>query len=214
MTEILSRLGALKLIPVIVIDDAETALPLAEALLEGGLPCAEITLRTAAAADALRRIAESFPELLVGAGTVLTPGDAASARDAGARFVVSPGLNPEVVAWCQGAGVPIYPGACTPTEIEVALRHGLRVVKFFPAEAMGGSAFLKAISAPYGEMRFIPTGGVTAANLAEYLSLPQVIAVGGSWMVSREWIRDREFARIRQEVAGAVRLVSELGGWG
>ncbi|HEU0076523.1 MAG TPA: bifunctional 4-hydroxy-2-oxoglutarate aldolase/2-dehydro-3-deoxy-phosphogluconate aldolase, partial [Longimicrobiaceae bacterium] len=159
MTEILNRLRQTKIVPVIVIDDPEDALPLAGALAEGGLPCAEVTFRTAGAAEALRRITEAYPEMLAGAGTVLTPAQVSQAREAGARFVVSPGFNPRVVDACQEAGMPVYPGVCTPTEIEMALEKGLNVVKFFPAEPMGGLPYLKAIAAPYGGVDFIPTGG-------------------------------------------------------
>ncbi|HEX2190052.1 MAG TPA: bifunctional 4-hydroxy-2-oxoglutarate aldolase/2-dehydro-3-deoxy-phosphogluconate aldolase [Longimicrobiaceae bacterium] len=212
MADALERLRQLGIVPVIVIEDAEDAVPLARALVEGGLPCAEVTFRTAAAPEALRRIAAEFPEMLAGAGTVLTPEQAAQARDAGAKFVVSPGFNAAVVDWCQENGVPVFPGVCTPTEIEMALGKGLRTVKFFPAEPIGGLPYLKAIAAPYGMMEFIPTGGIGAAQLEKYLGFGPVVAVGGSWMVSGEWIRSRDWDRVRREVESAVRAVAETTG--
>lgn len=212
MADALERLRQLGIVPVIVIDDPEDAVPLGRALVEGGLPCAEVTFRTAAAKEALRRMVEAFPEMLAGAGTVLTPEQAAEARDAGAKFVVSPGFNPAVVDWCQANGVPVFPGVCTPTEIEMALGKGLRVVKFFPAEPIGGLPYLKAIAAPYGGLEFIPTGGIGVAQLASYLGFPRVVAVGGSWMVSQEWIRNKDFDRVRREVESAVRAVAETKG--
>lgn len=212
MTDALASLQRLRVVPVIVIDDAAAALPLADALAAGGLPCAEITFRTPAAAEALQRIAAERPGLLVGAGTVLSPQQAAEARQAGARFVVSPGFNPRVVEYCRAHEMPVYPGVCTPTEIEAALEQGLSVLKFFPAEPMGGVAFLKAIAAPYPAVRFMPTGGINAANLGSYLAFSRVLACGGSWMAPAEWIRARQFERIRQETERAVRAVRSLTG--
>ena len=212
MTDALSRLRELKIVPVIVIDRADDAVPLARALVEGGLPCAEVTFRTQAAPEALRRITEAYPEMLAGAGTVLSPEQAAEARAAGAKFIVSPGLNPAVVDWCLENGVPVFPGVCTPTEIEMALQKGLRVVKFFPAEPIGGLPYLKAIAAPYGMLEFIPTGGIGPAQLASYLGFQRVVAVGGSWMVSQEWIRSRDWDRVRREVESAVSAVAETTG--
>src|SRR5690606_27864299 len=163
--------------------DAEAAVPLARALVDGGLPCAEITFRTAAAAEAIRRITVDVPDMLVGAGTVLSPEQARTAAAAGATFIVSPRFNPRVVDHCNDAGIPIFPGVCTPTEVESALDRGLRTVKFFPAEAMGGIGYLKAIAAPYDDVEFIPTGGIGLEQLPAYLSFRRVAAVGGSWMV-------------------------------
>ncbi|HET9983444.1 MAG TPA: bifunctional 4-hydroxy-2-oxoglutarate aldolase/2-dehydro-3-deoxy-phosphogluconate aldolase [Longimicrobiales bacterium] len=205
MSEILERLRRTRVVPVIVIDDAADAVPLARALLEGGLPCAEVTFRTAAAAEAIRRIVAEVPDMLVGAGTVLTPQQAAEAERAGARFVVAPGFGPAVVDRCLERDVPVFPGVCTPTEIEMALARGLRVVKFFPAEAAGGLAFLKAVAAPYGMMEFVPTGGINAANLGAYLAFKPVVACGGSWMAPAEWIRAGDFDRIRAETRAAAR---------
>jgi 2-dehydro-3-deoxyphosphogluconate aldolase/(4S)-4-hydroxy-2-oxoglutarate aldolase len=204
-TEILARLKELRIVPVIVIEDAADAEPLGAALAGGGLPCAEITFRTKAAGEAIRRIADAHPDLLVGAGTVLTPKQAAEAKDAGAKFVVSPGFNPAVVDACREHGVPVFPGVCTPTEIEAALAKELSVLKFFPAEPAGGLSFLKAIAAPYSMVSFIPTGGINAANVGDYLAFKAVVACGGSWMAPSGWIAGRQFDRIRDEVAAAVK---------
>jgi 2-dehydro-3-deoxyphosphogluconate aldolase/(4S)-4-hydroxy-2-oxoglutarate aldolase len=204
---VLDEIRRLKIVPVIVIDDAERALGLADALARGGLPCAEITFRTPAAAEALRRIATERPNVLAGAGTVLTTEQAARARDAGARFVVSPGINPRVVKWCQDHSLPIFPGVCTPTEIETALECGLNVMKFFPAEPSGGVGFLMAIAAPFPDLAFMPTGGITAANVREYLAFKRVVACGGSWMAPQDWIQQGAFDRIRDAVAAAVSAV-------
>jgi 2-dehydro-3-deoxyphosphogluconate aldolase / (4S)-4-hydroxy-2-oxoglutarate aldolase len=204
---VLRLLRELRIVPVVVIEDPADAIPLAEALTAGGLPCAEVTFRTAAAPEALRRMTAEYPELMVGAGTVLTPAHAVQARAAGARFVVSPGLNPAVVEDCQAHDIPVFPGVCTPTEIEAALTHGLRVVKFFPAEPIGGLGFLKAIAAPYSMLEFIPTGGINPQNIASYLAFDRVVACGGSWMAPAEWIAGRQFDRIREETERAVHLV-------
>lgn len=212
MADALSRLRELKIVPVIVIDRAEDAVPLARALVEGGLPCAEVTFRTGAAPEALRRIAEAYPDMLVGAGTVLTPEQAEQAVAAGAKFIVSPGLNPVVVDWCLENGVPVFPGVCTPTEIEMAFQKGLRVVKFFPAEPIGGLPYLKAIAAPYGMMEFIPTGGIGVGNFVTYLGFGRVVATGGSWMVQPEWVRAGDFDRVRQEVERSVQAVRDFTG--
>ncbi|HWQ33021.1 MAG TPA: bifunctional 4-hydroxy-2-oxoglutarate aldolase/2-dehydro-3-deoxy-phosphogluconate aldolase [Blastocatellia bacterium] len=207
---IIDRIQQTGIIPVASIPQTEHALPLAEALLEGGLPCAEITFRTAAAADALAQIRQKFPELLPGAGTVLTIAQAQTALEAGAEFIVSPGTNPAVVDYCQAQGVTIFPGVCTPTEIELALSKDVSVLKFFPAEAMGGVKFLKAVCAPYKQVRFIPTGGIEPGNIGDYLALPQVVACGGSWMVKPELMTAGEFAKIRQLAREAVARVGEL----
>lgn len=211
MADVLERLRRARLVPVIVIDDPERAAPLAEALADGGLPCAEITFRTAGAAQAIRRMVDARPDMLIGAGTVLTPEQASEARDAGAQFVVSPGLNPVVVDHCLAEKIPVYPGVCTPSEIEAGLQRGLRVLKFFPAEPAGGVAYLKAISAPYSMVEFIPTGGINAEKLPAYLSLRPVVACGGSWMAPAEWIGAGEFERIREETARAVRTIQQTG---
>ena len=207
----LRRLG---IVPVIVLDDPAKAGRLAQALVDGGLPCAEVTFRTSAAADALRRIADEYPEVVLGAGTVLTADQAAMARDAGARFVVSPGFNRRVVDYCREQGIPVFPGVCTPTEIEGALDVGLHVLKFFPAEPMGGVTFLRAIAAPYSGVQFIPTGGINVDQLSGYLRYEKVLACGGSWMAPRPWIEAEDFGRIRDTARLAVRAVAQARGQG
>jgi 2-dehydro-3-deoxyphosphogluconate aldolase/(4S)-4-hydroxy-2-oxoglutarate aldolase len=189
-----------------VIRDPLQATSLARALVDGGLPCAEITFRTSGAAEALRRITQEFPGVLAGAGTVLTPQQAAVARDAGARFIVSPGFDPRVVEYCQAHEVPVYPGVCTPTDIQAALERGLEVLKFFPAEPMGGVRFLRAISAPFPGLKFIPTGGIGVEQLSDYLELDQVVACGGSWIAPASWIDAGAFDQIRAEAARAVAM--------
>ncbi len=205
MDEVLKRIGELKLVPVVVIEDAKDSGPLADALAAGGLPCAEITFRTAAAPEAIKTMA-ARGDLLVGAGTVLTVDQVKSAVDAGARFIVSPGTKPKVVGYCVEKGIPVTPWVCTPTDIETALGFGLEVVKFFPAEALGGLKLLKALSAPYGMMRFIPTGGINASNLPGYLAFPKVLACGGSWMVKKDLIAAGRFDEIARLTREAVEI--------
>jgi len=208
---VLSAIRAMKLVPVIVIESAADAVALAAALSDGGLPCAEVTFRTPNAAESITRMANKFPDMLLGAGTVLTPQQAARALDAGARFIVAPGFNPAVVDYCQERATPVFPGVCTPTEIEMALTKDLSVLKFFPAEAAGGLAFLKAVAAPYTGVEFMPTGGINLDNLTSYLGFRRVVACGGSWMAPTEWIASGQFDRIRAETERAVTLVRELG---
>lgn len=205
---ILDQLAQHRLVPVIALVDVAHAMPLADALVGGGLPVAEVTFRTAAAAESIRTMA-GRGDLLVGAGTVLSPTQADEARDAGATFVVSPGFNPKVVQHCLNVGLPIIPGVSSPTDIEMALDHGLEVVKFFPAEAFGGLKTLQAISAPYGNVRFMPTGGISPTNVADYLAFPQVVACGGSWMVKPELYADGDFSAVESAVRAAVELVSQ-----
>ena len=205
-----ARLRQLHVIPVIVIDDPERALALAEALAEGGLPCAEVTLRTLGATAALERIAKARPDFLVGAGTVLTTDQADRALDSGAQFAVAPGMNARVVEHCLTIGLPMFPGVCTPSEVEAALALGLRTLKFFPAEPAGGVKYLRAISAPYGDVSFIPTGGITRDSLGDYLAERRVVACGGSWMAPSEWIAAGEFDDIRDETRRVVDLVKTL----
>jgi 2-dehydro-3-deoxyphosphogluconate aldolase/(4S)-4-hydroxy-2-oxoglutarate aldolase len=207
MTEMYEKLGQLKLIPVVVMENAADAAPLGQALLDGGLPCAEVTFRTAAAPQAIAALAQ-LGGLLVGAGTVLTVDQAKQAVDSGARFIVTPGFNPKVVGYCVDNGIPVTPGVCTPSGIEAALGFGLNVVKFFPAEAFGGLKTLKAISGPYGMMKFIPTGGISAANFADYLAFEKVLACGGSWIVKKDLIAAGNFAEITRLTEYAVSLVS------
>jgi 2-dehydro-3-deoxyphosphogluconate aldolase/(4S)-4-hydroxy-2-oxoglutarate aldolase len=212
VNDLLKQLAEMRVLPLIVIDDPADALPLAHALIDGGLPCAEITFRTPRAAEAIRIVADSSLDILLGAGTVLTLRQAADSRAAGAQFIVTPGFNPAVVDYCQENEIPVFPGVCTPTEVEAALQKGLDVLKFFPAEPMGGAPFLKAISAPYSMVRFIPTGGINLNNLPAYLALDSVVACGGSWLAPQEWIRAKSFARIRAETERAVQATRKHEG--
>lgn len=202
--EIVERLRTIRLIPVIVIDDVARAVPLARALEEGGLPCAEVTFRTPRALAALEKISKECPSVLLGAGTVLTARQAADARSAGAKFVVAPGFGAAMVDYCVENDIPVFPGVATPTELEFALCRGLSVVKFFPAESLGGIAYLKAMSAPYGDVGFLPSGGIGLSNMGAYLANPRVVAVGGSWMAPADWISGGQFDRIRDEVRKSV----------
>lgn len=189
-TQVYDRMRALKVIPVVAIDEVDVALPLADALISGGLPVAEITFRTEAAAEVLRLLAAERPELLLGAGTVLNVTDVQRAKDCGARFAVSPGFNSDVAKAAQDVGLPFAPGVMTPTDVEAALSLGLKTLKYFPAEAAGGLAFLKSLSAPYKHLgiQFIPTGGISAQNVAAYLGLETVLAVGGTWVAKRDMV--------------------------
>ena len=203
----ISRLQSLKLIPVVALESATDAEPLAGALCEAGLPCAEITLRTEAGLDSIRALSNRN-DFLLGAGTVHSVEQAQASVEAGAQFIVTPGFNPRTVAWCVENNVPIFPGIATPTDLELALEHGLNVVKFYPAEAFGGARTLKAFSGPYGEVRFIPTGGINARNLVDYLQLPNVLACGGSWMVNPELLREGRWSEVTRLTAEAVKSVS------
>jgi len=207
MGEVVEKLGEIGIIPVVAIDDADTAVSLGQALLDGGLPCAEITFRTAAAAEAILNISAVLPDILVGAGTVLTVKQAEQAATAGAKFIVTPGFDAAVVDWCLANNMPITPGVMTPTDINQAIAKGLNILKFFPAEAAGGVKALKAIGGPYVGLKFIPTGGISAGNLADYLSLPMVHACGGSFMVKKQLIADGQFETITQLAKTAVDIV-------
>ena len=204
--EIINRLSAGKLVPVIVLDKAEDASPLAESLIEGGLPVAEVTMRTPAALAAMKEIGQ-HPEVLLGAGTVVTSDQVDQAVDAGARYIICPGFHEAVVQRCQELGVLVIPGVITPTDIAKAMSYDIDVVKFFPAEAFGGASTLKAMAAPYGDMRFVPTGGINANNVSSYLEIPSVAACGGSWMVDRKLIQAGDFTKITSLVRDAVALV-------
>ena len=204
MNPILEQFQKLGIIPVVVIDDAKDAVPLAKALCEGGLPVAEVTFRTDAAEEAIRLMAEACPEMLVGAGTVLTTEQVDRAVAAGAKFIVSPGLNPKVVKYCQEKNVPITPGTARPTDIEMALELGLEVVKFFPAEQNGGLPMIKAMAAPYTKVKFMPTGGINAKNLKSYLDFDKIIACGGSWMVPKDLVAAGDFEAIKNLTREAV----------
>lgn len=204
MNKTLQEIQNIGIVPVIEIHEAKNAIPLARALRKGGLNCAEVTFRTAAASDCIRAMTERFPDMVIGAGTVLSPDQAEQAIDAGARFVVSPGLNPNVVSYCLSRQIPIIPGCVTPTEADQAMELGLDVIKFFPAEAAGGISMMKAIAAPYAHMQFMPTGGITVSNVKEYLDYDKVIACGGSWMVKPEMIAAGEFEKITALTKEAV----------
>ena len=212
MTEMMKQLQKIGIIPVVVLDRAEDALPLAECLMEGGLPCAEVTFRTAAAADSIRQMVKAFPDMIVGAGTVLTTEQADRAVDAGAKFIVSPGFNPKVTEYVLKKGVPMTPGVCTPTEIEAALQFDLDVLKFFPAEPAGGLKMIKALAAPYVGVCFMPTGGISAVNVRDYLAYDRIVACGGSWMVSGKLVKEGNFEEIRRLVREAAGIVKEIRG--
>lgn len=204
--QVLDSVRKARLLPVVVLDEAGQAVPLARALVAGGLPVAEVTFRTAAAAEAIRRIAAEVPEVMLGAGTVLTPEQVRAAKAAGAGFVVTPGFNPAVVQAALDEGLPIVPGINNPTGVEQAMSAGLSAVKFFPAEPTGGTAFLRALMGPYPAMRFVPTGGIGPKNLRDYLALPAVLACGGSWMVDPGLIRAGRFDEVQRLTAEAVAL--------
>lgn len=196
-----------RLLPVVVLDDAEAALPLGAAIRSGGLSTVEITLRTPQALAAIRALAREG-DLVVGAGTALTAAQAEEAVGAGASFIVSPGVSAKVVTWCRDAGIPVFPGVATPTDIQAALDLGIDVVKFFPADVNGGVPAIKALAAPFAGVKFVPTGGVTAANLASYLEHPAVLAVGGSWMVARRAVATQDWDGIAGLVAAAVTIAA------
>ncbi len=204
MNEIFSQLSDYGLIPVIKLDNADDALPLAGAMVKGGLPVAEITFRTSAAAEAIKRISGAYPDMLVGAGTVLTPEQAEEAAKAGAKFAVSPGLNPEVVQCCKEIGLPFAPGCSTPTDVEKALSLGLDTVKFFPAEAAGGIKMLRSLASPYSGAKFIPTGGIGEDNFSDYLRLSNVLACGGTFMADGAKIKAGDFAGITADIKSAI----------
>jgi 2-dehydro-3-deoxyphosphogluconate aldolase/(4S)-4-hydroxy-2-oxoglutarate aldolase len=206
----IARLSALGVVPVVTLDRIADAVPVAEALVAGGLSCIEITFRTEAAAASIRRIRDEVPEIVLLAGTVLSVEQVNAAVAAGAEVIVAPGLNHAVVERSLERGVPIVPGIATPTELEMALGQGLRVVKFFPAEPLGGIPYLKALAGPYPGVGFVPTGGVNPGNLAEYLGLENVVAVGGTWLVRPETVENRDFARITALAAEAMAIVREI----
>ena len=203
----LKKISDIGIVPVIKINDVEKAVPLAKALIDGGLPIAEITFRTEAAEEAIKRVSEAFPEMLVGAGTVLTIEQAQRAKNAGAKFIVSPGFNPKVVSWCLENDIIPTPGCTSPTEIEQALELGLKVVKFFPAEQSGGIDKIKALSAPYGNLKFIPTGGIGLDNLTTYITNKKILACGGSFMVKEEYIENGEWDKITELTKKAVSIM-------
>ena len=210
MKTIEEQFQKLGVVPVVVLEDKKDAIPLAKALSEGGLPCAEVTFRTDAAAESIRLISETYPDMLVGAGTVLTTEQVDLAVKSGAKFIVSPGIDPEIVEYCIEKNIPVFPGCSTATEVAQAVKRGLKVVKFFPAETSGGIKAIKALAAPYAGTRFMPTGGINAGNLADYLCNDCIIACGGSWMVKGSMVEDGEFDRIEQMTKEAVELVNKI----
>lgn len=212
MNDTLKQIGTTGIVPVVVLNKVSDAEPLAEALIKGGLPCAEVTFRTDAAEESIRAISKKFPDMFVGAGTVLTTEQVDRAIGAGAKFIVSPGLNPKVVEYCIKKGYPVTPGIMTPTELEVALGFGLDVVKFFPAENAGGLKMIKAMSAPYTMMKFMPTGGINATNVRDYLACDKILACGGSWMVKGDLINAGNFAEIEKLTREAAGIVKEIRG--
>jgi len=204
MNKVLEEISKIGLVPVIAIEDVNDAIPIAKALCDGGLPCAEITFRTDAAEESIRLITKELPDMLVGAGTVLTIAQVDKAVEAGAKFIVSPGLNKKVVKYCVEKNIPVTPGCANPSDVEAAIELGLEVVKFFPAEANGGLAMIKAMSAPYVNMKFMPTGGINLFNLISYLDFEKIIACGGSFMVKKEDVKNKNFANITKLTKEAV----------
>lgn len=197
-------------VPVVVLDDVKDALPLAKALTEGGLPCAEVTFRTEAAEESIKVMAEAYPDMVVGAGTVLTIEQVDAAVKAGAKFIVSPGFDPEIVDYCLENEIPIFPGCVTPSEVAQAVKRGLKVVKFFPAEPAGGVSMIKAMAAPYHQLRFMPTGGIGTQNLKDYLGFDKIICCGGSWMVKADLIKNGEFDKIAKLTKEAKELAKSI----
>ena len=206
MNAVLEQISKIGIVPVVKIDNAADALPLAKALCAGGLPCAEVTFRTSAAAEAIKIMTDNFPSMCVGAGTVLNAEQVDAAVAAGAKFIVSPGLNPRTVKYCVEKNIPITPGTSSPSDIEQAIELGLDVVKFFPAEQSGGLAKIKAMAAPYTMVKFMPTGGINTKNLADYLSCDKILCCGGSWMVKGDMIKAGEFEKIKKLTREAKEL--------
>lgn len=210
MSTVTEKISTLGVVPVVVLEDAKDAAPLAKALVEGGLPCAEVTFRTDAAEESIKIMTSEYPDMFVGAGTVLTIEQVDRAVAAGAKFIVSPGFDPEIVDYCLSKEIPIFPGCITPSEVAQAVKRGLKVVKFFPAEQFGGVATIKAMAAPYVGLKFMPTGGVSAKNLESYLSCDKIVACGGSWMVKGDLVKSGKFDEIKAMTEEAVKLVAEI----
>lgn len=210
MSTVAEKIAELGVVPVVVLEDAKDAAPLAKALVEGGLPCAEVTFRTAAAEESIKLMTAEYPDMFVGAGTVLTIDQVDRAVAAGAKFIVSPGFDPEIVDYCLEKEIPVFPGCITPSEVAQAVKRGLKVIKFFPAEQFGGVATIKAMAAPYVGLKFMPTGGVNAKNLESYLGCDKIIACGGSWMVKGDLVKAGKFDEIKDLTAEAVKLVAEI----
>jgi len=210
MKKISEQMAEMRVVPVVVLNDAKDAEPLADALVKGGLPCAEVTFRTEAAEESIRIMADKYPDMLVGAGTVLTTEQVDRAVNAGAKFIVSPGFDEEIVDYCLEKEIPIFPGIVTPSEAAKAVKRGLKVVKFFPAEQFGGVSTIKALSAPYTMLKFMPTGGVSTKNLKDYLDCDKIICCGGSWMVKGDMIKAGEFDKIAEMTKEAVALAKSI----
>ena len=210
MSTAAERFAELGVVPVVVLEDAKDAAPLAKALVEGGLPCAEVTFRTDAAEESIKIMASEYPDMFVGAGTVLTIDQVDRAVAAGAKFIVSPGFDPEIVDYCLSKDIPVFPGVITPSEVAQAVKRGLKVVKFFPAEQFGGVATIKAMAAPYVGLKFMPTGGVNAKNLESYLSFDKIVACGGSWMVKGDLVKAGKFDEIKALTEEAVKLAAQI----
>lgn len=210
MSSVAETIEKMGVVPVVVLNDAKDAVPLAEALCAGGLPCAEVTFRTDAAEESIRVMTEKYPGMFVGAGTVLTTEQVDRAVNAGAKFIVSPGFDPEIVDYCLEKNIPVFPGCITPSEVAQAVKRGLKIVKFFPAEQFGGVATIKAMAAPYVGLKFMPTGGVNAKNLEDYLSCDKIIACGGSWMVKGDLVKAGKFDEIKAMTEEAVKLVEDI----
>ena len=207
MNHVTEQLAKLKILPVVTVENPDDAVPLAGALAAGGIPAAEITFRTSGAAETIRNASCAYPDMLIGAGTVLTPEQVDAAREAGAKFIVSPGFDAETVCYCLKTGLPVFPGCATATEVQQALRLGLSGLKFFPAEAVGGLRTLKALSAPFPQVRWMPTGGINLGNLADYLAFPRVIACGGSYLTAKDDIRAKDWAKITDICCRTVQLI-------
>lgn len=210
MEPLAKKIEELGVVPVVVLEEEKNAVPLAEALIDGGLPCAEVTFRTSAAEGAIRQMTEKFPAMLVGAGTVLSVEQVERAVLAGAKFIVSPGFDAEIVDYCIAKKIPVFPGCVTPSEVMQAVKRGLKIVKFFPAAQYGGIDTIQALAGPFTGIRFMPTGGVNSKNLESYLSSDKVAACGGSWMVKGELIRQGDFDKISQLAREAVELVAKI----
>lgn len=210
MSTIKEKIAEFGVVPVVVLEDVKDAKPLADALVQGGLPCAEVTFRTDAAEESIRIMTKEYPDMLVGAGTVLTIDQVNKAVNAGAKFIVSPGFDAEIVDYCMKNEIPVFPGCITPSEVAQAVKRGLDVVKFFPAGQFGGVEAIKALAAPYTTIKFMPTGGVNAKNLKDYLSCDKIVCCGGSWMVKDDLVKAGDFEKIRELTAEAAELVKSI----
>ena len=210
MSTVIEKISAFGIIPVVVLEDAKDAAPLAKALVEGGLSCAEVTFRTDTAEESIKILTSEYPDMFVGAGTVLTIEQVDRAVAAGAKFIVSPGFDPEIVDYCLSKEISVFPGCITPSEVAQAVKRGLKAVKFFPAEQFGGVAAIKAIAAPYVGVKFMPTGGINAKNLESYLRCDKIVACGGSWMVKGDLIKEGKFNEIKAMTEEAVKLAAEI----